>query len=115
MNEKRLAERAALRLAYFTVTFNVMEGALAIVAALVAGSAALLGFGVDSFVESLSGAVMIWRFSGAPDEQVEKREQHAVWLVGLSLLALVVYVVWEAGTQLYYSEAPDRSPIGVVS
>ncbi len=52
----------ALRLSYFTVGYNVLEGVASVVAGAVAGSVALVGFGLDSFVESLSGSVMIWRF-----------------------------------------------------
>ena len=51
----------ALRLEYLTVGWNVVEGVVAVTAALAAGSVALLGFGIDSFVESASGAVLIWR------------------------------------------------------
>jgi divalent metal cation (Fe/Co/Zn/Cd) transporter len=51
----------ALRLEYITVGWNVVEGIVAVTAALLAGSVALLAFGVDSFVESASGAVLIWR------------------------------------------------------
>lgn len=51
----------ALRLEYLTVGWNCVEGTIAIAAALGAGSIALLGFGVDSFVESTSGAILIWR------------------------------------------------------
>jgi len=51
----------ALRLEYLTVGWNVVEGVVAVTAALAAGSIALLGFGIDSFVESTSGSILIWR------------------------------------------------------
>ncbi len=53
--------RRGLRLEYFTVSWNVVEGVVAVGAALAAGSVALLGFGIDSFVESASGGILIWR------------------------------------------------------
>jgi hypothetical protein len=56
----RLVQRA-LGLEWLTVGWNVLEGIVAMLAALGAGSVALLGFGIDSFVESASGAVLIWR------------------------------------------------------
>lgn len=56
--------KKALLLSYFTVGYNVLEGIVSIFAGLLAGSIALIGFGLDSFVESLSGSVMIWRLKG---------------------------------------------------
>jgi divalent metal cation (Fe/Co/Zn/Cd) transporter len=99
----------ALLLSYFTVAYNVLEGLVSVVFAVLAGSPALLGFGVDSFVESLSGLVMVWRFTGAG----EHREQTAVRLVAYALLILAAYVVYESATQLYFSEKPQVSPIGI--
>jgi hypothetical protein len=79
----------ALALSHFTVAYNVLEGVVSVIFATLVGSSALLGFGVDSFVESLSGLVMVWRFSGNfSSEQAERREQQAVRLVGLAVLIL---------------------------
>lgn len=100
----------ARRLSYFTVGYNVAEGIVSIAFALLAGSPALLGFGIDSFVESLSGAVMIWRFTGGDN----RREARAIQLVGVSLIILAVYVAYDAATSLYFRESPDRNPAGLV-
>src|SRR5687767_10342391 len=102
----------ALALSYVTVVYNVLEGLVSVGFAIAAGSPALLGFGIDSFVESLSGLVMIWRFSGTCED--ERREQQAVRLVGISLFIVAVYVAYDAITALYYGEAPDRSIAGLV-
>ncbi len=53
----------SLKVSYFTVGYNILEGIVSAGAGLLAGSVALVGFGLDSFVESLSGGVMIWRWS----------------------------------------------------
>ena len=105
------AKSRALTLSYVTVTYNVLEGLIAVAFAILAGSPALLGFGIDSFVESLSGTVMIWRFSGTGDE---RRERAAIRLVGVSLILLAVYVAYEAVTSLYFNEPPERSPVGAI-
>ena len=109
--------RRAERLEWFTVGWNVAEGTIGIVAALLAGSAALLGFGVDSGVESLSGVVLLWRLAaerrGADEAGVERIERRARRLVALSLFALAVYVAVEAGTQLWRGERPRPSIVGV--
>src|SRR2546426_8571039 len=73
---RALQVRHALLLEYGTVGWNVIEGLVAVAAALSSGSIALLGFGVDSFVETASGAILIWRLraeSRAEDEQAIER------------------------------------------
>jgi divalent metal cation (Fe/Co/Zn/Cd) transporter len=101
----------ALTLSYVTVGYNVLEGLVSIAFAVMAGSPALLGFGIDSFVESLSGLIMVWRFSVAGDE---RREKTAVRLAGISLILLAAYVAYEAATSLYYDKPPERSIVGVI-
>ena len=61
-NETDSLHSKALRLSYFTVGYNIIECIVSIIAGFIAGSTALLGFGSDSLVESLSGTIMIWRF-----------------------------------------------------
>ena len=56
---KSKLHKRALLLSYFTVGYNILEGIVSIVAGMMAGSIALIGFGLDSFIESLSGGVMI--------------------------------------------------------
>jgi len=69
----------ALRLSYFTVGYNIIECIVSIIAGFIAGSTALLGFGSDSLVESLSGTIMIWRFrkhgtiSKEKEDEIEKK------------------------------------------
>ena len=111
--------RRGLRLEYLTVGWNVVEGVIAVAAALASGSVALLGFGIDSFVESLSGSILIWRLRaehrGDRDaEAIERVERRAERLVGISFLALAAYVSVEASLTLLGSERPQGSPIGIV-
>ena len=107
--------RLARALSYFTVGYNVLEGIVSTAFAIFVGSSALLGFGIDSFVESMSGMVMIWRFTRASrltSDEAEQKERMAIRLVGVSLLILGGYVVYESGTMLYFDEPPIRSPVG---
>lgn len=107
----------ALRLEYLTVGWNVVEGIVAIAAGLAAGSVALLGFGVDSFVESASGLVLIWRLraeaAGVDHEAIESLERRAQRLVGLSLFLLAGFVVVKAGWSLWQQERPEASALGI--
>ena len=115
MNPK--LHRWALSLSYFTVGYNILEGILSILAGWVAGSIALIGFGLDSFVESMSGCVMIWRFrkSGKiSEEEEEKVERKAARLIGYSFFILGIYVLYESGKKLYTQEVPNPSFLGIL-
>lgn len=107
----------ALRLEYLTVGWNLIEGAVAVAAALAAGSVALLGFGIDSFVESASGAILIWRLlverRAADPEAVERLDRQAHRLVGLSLFLLAAYIAVDAGLAFWNRERPEPSPVGI--
>jgi divalent metal cation (Fe/Co/Zn/Cd) transporter len=108
-----------LRLEYFTVAWNVLEGIVAIGAGVLAGSPALIGFGVDSAVESVSGGALIWRLgierSGRhDDDRIEAVERRAERFVGFAFLILAAYVAFESLRALVGREAPDASPVGIV-
>lgn len=112
MTEAQLRTRA-LRLSYFTVAYNVVEGLVSVAAGLLAGSVALVGFGLDSFVESLSGGIMIWRFGGRGGHAAEEREQRATRLVGYTFWILGAYVLWESAEKLLRGERPEATLLGV--
>ena len=109
--------RNALWLEYATVAWNLVEGVVAVAAALASGSIALFGFGVDSFVETASGGVLIWRLraeSRAEDEHATLRlDRTAHQLVGLSLFALAAYIAVDASRALWIGERPDASWVGI--
>ncbi|MCY0998398.1 cation transporter [Myxococcus sp. MISCRS1] len=111
--------KRAKALTLVTVGWNLIEGTIAVAAALAAGSVALLGFGVDSFVESTSAAIMLWRLSAerrarrTPGE-LEQLDRRAHRLIGLSLFALAAFVAWEASTSLLNSERPKTSLVGLI-
>ncbi len=110
--------RRGLLLEYLTVGWNIVEGIVAIAAGLAAGSIALVGFGIDSFVESVSGSVLIWRLrseaAGTSDaESVERIERRAERFVGISFLLLAAYVTFEAARSLLAGDRPDASPVGI--
>lgn len=102
---------AGRRLEYLTLGWNVLEAVIAIGAGTVAGSIALVGFGVDSVIESLSGAVLLWHLQSS--EVDEQRERRALKLVGVSFLLLASYVTFEAARSLYLLESPDQSFVGI--
>lgn len=116
-DDRPIALRRALRLEYLTVGWNVVEGLVAVAAALAAGSIALLGFGIDSFVESASGGILIWRLLAEQKVQdpkaVERLDRRARKLVGLSLFALALYIFADSVTSLWRGERPRPSLVGI--
>ena len=109
------ALRAALqtrarRLAYATASYNLVEGVIAVLAGAAAGSAALIGFGLDSAVEVSSALVVIWQFRGAIPES---RERLALRLIGGSFFALALYVAVQSVRTLLGDAEPDPSPVGI--
>jgi divalent metal cation (Fe/Co/Zn/Cd) transporter len=110
-------QKKALMLSYFTVGYNVLEALVSLLAGYLAGSIALVGFGLDSLVESLSGGVMIWRFRHRPglapeaEEQIERR---AIKIVGYTFLVLGAYVLYESLKKLFFREIPAPSLLGII-
>jgi divalent metal cation (Fe/Co/Zn/Cd) transporter len=104
--------RAGRRLEYFTLGWNMTEAAVAIGAGLFAGSIALIGFGIDSLMESLSGGILLWRLQWTKTD--ESRERLAHRLVGISFFFLAVYVAFEAGKSLLRHEEPETSVVGII-
>ncbi|WP_437616814.1 cation transporter [Sorangium sp. So ce834] len=108
----------ALRLEYLTVGWNIVEGVVAVTAAVLAGSVALLGFGIDSFVECASGFVMIWRLRAEQAHRLSSQaldavEHRAQRLVAVSLFLLAAYVAFDAGQALWEGERPEFTLVGV--
>jgi divalent metal cation (Fe/Co/Zn/Cd) transporter len=103
--------RKGRRLEYFTLGWNLSEAVVGISAGVIAGSISLIGFGVDSIIESLSGASLLWRLQR--HEADEKREQLALKLVGISFFVLAAYVAAGAAKTLIRREPPHASIVGV--
>lgn len=104
--------RRGRHLEYFTIGWNLLEAVVAVGSGVVAGSTALVGFGIDSAIESSSGGVLLWRLQDG--EEAEKREKRALQLVGVSFLLLAAYVALDAGKALWLQEAPDESLVGII-
>lgn len=113
--ETEALTRRGLRLAHFTVGYNVVEGVLSVAAGVTAGLVSLVGFGIDSGIESISGVLVALRLSarlrhGSIDEAKERR---ALRLVAVTFFLLAAYVTFEGVRDLLGKETPDASPLGV--
>ena len=114
--ESKLHQKALL-LSYFTVGYNILEGIVSIAAGVMAGSIALVGFGLDSFIESISGSVMIWRFRGREkmtEEEEMRIEKKAIRFVACTFFILGAYVLYESFNKLYFQEVADPSLPGII-
>ena len=102
------------RLEYFTIIWNSLEGVVAVVAGLVAGSISLVGFGIDSFIEVTSGATLLWWMAvDAETLRRERNETRALRIVSLCFLGLAAYVGYESLSDLVRKHAPERSIAGI--
>jgi divalent metal cation (Fe/Co/Zn/Cd) transporter len=109
-----IAERGK-RLEYFTIAWNSLEGLVALIAGVIAGSISLVGFGIDSFIEVTSGSVLLWRMSVDADEQSrERNEKLSLRVVGICFVALAAYVGYESASDLLSRKQPEHSIPGIV-
>jgi divalent metal cation (Fe/Co/Zn/Cd) transporter len=102
--------RRALALEFVTIAWNLLEGVLAIVAGLLAGSVALVAFGLDSSVEVFASAVVVWELRGVD----RRRERRAVRAIGAAYLVVAVYILLDSGNALRIANRPEASPIGML-
>lgn len=107
--------RRGLRLAQFTVAYNVVEGVIAVTVGLMAGLVSLVGFGLDSGIESAASVLVGLRLAarlrhGVADEAKERRTLKAV---AVTFFVLAAYVTIEGVRSLVGGESPENSPIGI--
>ena len=109
--------KKGLFLEYFTVGYNIAEAAVSVVFGYIANSIALIGFGLDSVVESLSGLVLIWRLSQhgkISEEKEEAVEKKATKFVAITFFVLGFYVLFQSVKKLIIKEIPDPSLPGII-
>ena len=108
----------ATRLVVATIGYNLIEAAVALWSGYVAGSIALVGFGLDSVIECAAAALLLWRLNvearGAAPELVEQAEGHVHRFVGITFVLLAVYVTAQAFWILLSRRPPDVSTIGII-
>lgn len=108
------ARSLATALLWFTLAWNVGEGVVAVSSGVMAGSVALVGFGLDSAIEVIAAAVLIWRMRlPEHDEGAERREQIAHRAVGSTFIALALYIAAETIYVLATGNKPEASPVGL--
>jgi divalent metal cation (Fe/Co/Zn/Cd) transporter len=110
-DERRATLHRRVRLIVaFTISYNVIEGIVAISAGAAASSAALIGFGLDSFIEVLSAVAVAWQFTRTDPERWEKPTVRAI---GIAFFALAAYVTVDAILALVGVQPVEHSPLGI--
>ncbi len=115
-NPRHLIQQA-LWLEYVTIGWNVIEAAVALIAGYLAGSIALVGFGLDSVIEVTAASAVLWRLRcelGCSHSKHTDQERRALRVIGVTFLLLAGYIGYEAGTMLWHREAPQVSHVGMV-
>ena len=98
-----------------TLAYNSMEGLAAIVTGVMAGSIALVGFGVDSVIEVVSSVAALWRLrADVQEERRERVERISLRIIGICFLALALYILVDAGRALWTHEVPRKTWPGIV-
>lgn len=102
-------------LTWATLGYNSLEGLLSIGAGLLAGSVALVGFGIDSFIEVIASVAAIGRLRADTDPHRRAlAEARALRIIGLCFLALAAYVVVDAARSIVLRKTPEESRLGIV-
>src|SRR3989344_8798914 len=119
LSKEELAKKYkfGLLLSYITVGYNIVEGIVSVIIGSITGSVALVGFGADSFIESLSGSVMVWRLSKhgkISEEEGEAVEAKAANLVGITFFILAAYILYESVTAFISPKPVEPSIFGIV-
>jgi divalent metal cation (Fe/Co/Zn/Cd) transporter len=107
--------RRGLRLAQFTVAYNVVEGIVAITAGILAGLVSVIGFGIDSGVESIAAVLVGLRLAARlrHGEADERKERITLKLVAVTFFLLAGYVTFEGIRALITGETPEASPLSI--
>lgn len=114
-HERDLLVRRGLRLNWVTLSYNVLEAIFALLTGILAGSVALVGFGIDSVIEVTASGAAQWRLRADGDRERRANAEHlAVRIVGWCFLALALYIVIDSGKTLWRRERPDPTVPGMI-
>lgn len=116
MNRKKLLRRALL-LSIITIGYNIAEGLISVSFGVTDDTLALLGFGVDSFVEVISGIGilhLVIRLQRATDESPDRFERQALRITGIAFYLLAAGLVIGSLINIYTGAKPETTIVGII-
>jgi divalent metal cation (Fe/Co/Zn/Cd) transporter len=114
-DRRRELVRRGRTLSYLTLGYNVLEGIVSLIFGWLAGSIALVGFGIDSLIEVTSSFAALWRLRADLDViRRERVERMSLRIIGFSFVGLALYILVDAGLALARRDAPSESVPGIV-
>lgn len=109
--------RIGLWLVVATLGYNLIEAIVALWSGAEAGSVALVGFGLDSIIESVAAVALLWRLrvesAGVDGKRLENAERRVHQIVGGTFILLALYVAGQGGWTLWQRNAPEESVVGI--
>lgn len=110
--------KKAERLQVFNVLYDVVEVGVSLTAGFISGSAALIGWGLDSTIEVISATTLWWRLhgevEGIPEEEVTKREKITLYVIAVSFLIVSCFITYDSVTKLLSQETASWSTLGLI-
>ncbi len=112
--ERARRVRRGVLLEYITIGYTSLEAVVGFIAGWMAGSVALMTFGVDSAIELISAGVLVWRLHNDEPARREFKERQTLTVVGASFIALAAYIAYESVSTLLRHEAPEHTIVGIL-
>jgi cation diffusion facilitator family transporter len=116
--ERKSYLQKARKVQGYNIFYDAIEVAVSLTAGFTSGSAALIGWGLDSVIEVISASTLWWRLNGElkgiSDKQVKKREKITLYVIAASFLVVSLFITYDSTTKLINKETPNWSTLGVV-
>lgn len=110
--------KTARKIQVYNIFYDIIEVAVSLIAGFTSGSAALIGWGLDSVIEVVSASTLWWRLNGEiegiEDNKVKKREKITLFVIAGSFLLVSIFISYDSITKLINKETPDWSTLGVI-
>lgn len=114
---KKYLEKAK-KVQEYNVVYDVIEVGVSLTAGFTSGSAALIGWGLDSVIEVISASTLWWRLKGElkgiSDNKVKKREKITLYVIATSFLVVSLFITYDSVTKFFNKETPEWSTLGIV-
>ncbi|WP_345599575.1 cation transporter [Salinimicrobium sp. 3283s] len=116
--ERKKYLKKARKLQVYNVLYDTIEVAVSLTAGFISGSAALIGWGLDSIIEVISASTLGWRLHGEikniSEERVKKREKITLYVIATSFLIVSIFITYDSVSKFFNKETPDWSTMGII-